>query len=75
MLDEALERGHDLPFGCRMGSCGMCCARLFEGEVDQSGQFFLTEAQQRDGYVLLCQACAKSDVVLRVCTDEEMDPL
>ena len=40
LLDEALERGYELPFGCRMGSCGMCCARLFEGEVDQSGQFF-----------------------------------
>lgn len=75
LLDEALERGYELPFGCRMGSCGMCCARLFEGEVDQSGQFFLTEAQQRDGYVLLCQARAKSDVVLRICTDDEMDPL
>jgi ferredoxin len=75
LLDEALARGYELPFGCRMGSCGMCCARLFAGEVDQSGQFFLTEAQQRDGYVLLCQARAKSDVVLRVCTDDELDPL
>jgi ferredoxin len=75
LLDEALERGYELPFGCRMGSCGMCCARLFEGEVDQGGQFFLTEAQQRDGYVLLCQARAKSDVVVRLCTDDELDPL
>jgi 2Fe-2S type ferredoxin len=75
MLDEALERGHELPFGCRMGSCGMCCARLLEGEVDQSGQFFLSEEQQRDGYVLLCQARPQSDVVVRLCTDDELDPL
>lgn len=75
ILDEGLERGYTLPFGCRMGSCGMCCARLLEGEVDQSGQFFLNEAQQRNGYVLLCQARAKSDVVVRLCTDEELDPL
>lgn len=75
MLDEALARGYTLPFGCRMGSCGMCCARLLEGQVDQSGQFFLTEAQQREGYVLLCQARAKSDLVVRLCTDEELDPL
>jgi ferredoxin len=75
MLDEALERGYTLPFGCRMGSCGMCCARLLEGQIDQSGQFFLTEAQQRDGYVLLCQARAKSDLVVRLCTDDELDPL
>ena len=75
MLDEAMERGHELPFGCRMGSCGMCCARLLEGTVDQSGQFFLTEEQQRDGYVLLCQARPTSDVVVRLCTDDELDPL
>jgi ferredoxin len=75
MLDEGLARGYTLPFGCRMGSCGMCCARLLEGQVDQSGQFFLTEAQQRDGYVLLCQARAKSDLVVRLCTDDELDPL
>ena len=75
LLDEALERGHELPFGCRMGSCGMCCARLLEGEVDQSGQFFLTEEQVRDGYVLLCQAKPKSDIVVRLCTDDELDPL
>jgi ferredoxin len=75
MLDEGLERGYTLPFGCRMGSCGMCCARLLAGEVDQSGQFFLSEAQQRDGYVLLCQARAKSDIVVRLCTDDELDPL
>jgi len=75
MLDEALARGYTLPFGCRMGSCGMCCARLLEGQVDQSGQFFLTEAQQRDGYVLLCQARAQSDLVVRLCTEDELDPL
>ncbi len=75
VLDEALERGFDLPFGCRMGSCGMCCVRLLAGEVDQSGQFFLTAEQERDGYVLLCQAHAKSDVVVRLCTDDELDPL
>lgn len=75
LLDEALQRGHELPFGCRMGSCGMCCARLLEGEVDQRDQFFLTEEQVRDGYVCLCQAKAKGDVVVRLCTDDELDPL
>lgn len=75
ILDEAMARGLELPFGCRMGSCGMCCARLLEGRIDQSGQFFLSEAHVRDGYVLLCQARALSDVTLRLCTDDELDPL
>ncbi|MFN8643457.1 MAG: 2Fe-2S iron-sulfur cluster-binding protein [Candidatus Binatia bacterium] len=75
LLDEALERGHELPFGCRMGSCGQCCARLLEGEVDQRSQFFLSEEQVRDGYVCLCQAKARGDVVLELCTDDELDAL
>ena len=75
VLDDALERGMNLNFGCRMGSCGMCCARLLEGRVDQSNQIFLTDEQIEDGYVLLCQARPLSDVVVQLCTDEEIDAL
>jgi ferredoxin len=75
VLDVALARGARLPFGCRMGSCGMCCARLLEGSVDQSTQIFLTEEQERQGYVLLCQARPLSDAVVMMCTDDEIDPL
>ena len=75
ILDDALERGEDLPFGCRMGSCGMCAARLVEGRIDQSRQIFLTEEQQRAGFVLLCQAHPMSDVVVRVCSTDEIDQL
>jgi ferredoxin len=75
LLDAALQRGAHLPFGCRMGSCGMCCARLLEGSVDQSTQIFLTAEQEQQGYVLLCQARPQSDAVLMMCTDDEIDPL
>jgi ferredoxin len=75
ILDDGLERGVDLKFGCRMGSCGMCAARLLEGRIDQSQQIFLTEEQQSAGFVLLCQAHPLSDVVVRVCTNEEIDQL
>jgi 2Fe-2S type ferredoxin len=75
LLDPGLENGFDLPFGCRMGSCGMCCARLLEGRVDQSGQFFLTDEHVQEGFVLMCQARPLSDVVLRLCTDDELDSL
>jgi ferredoxin len=75
ILDDALERGMDLSFGCRMGSCGMCSARLLDGRVDQSTQIFLTEDQMQQGFVLLCQARPLTDVVVRVCTNEEIDQL
>lgn len=75
VLDEGLRRGADLPFGCRMGSCGMCCAHLVEGSVDQSTQIFLSEEQVQQGYVLLCQARPLSNVVVKLCTDDEIDRL
>jgi 2Fe-2S type ferredoxin len=75
LLDQALKRGAHLPFGCRMGSCGMCCARLLSGTVDQSTQIFLTDEQQAQGFVLLCQARPQSDVTVVMCTDDEIDPL
>jgi len=75
ILDIALQRGLGLMFGCRMGSCGMCCARLIEGSVDQSEQIFLTDEQISQGYVLLCQAKPLSDVVVQICSDEEIDRL
>jgi ferredoxin len=75
ILDDSLREGVRLPFGCRMGSCGMCCARLLEGRVDQSSQIFLSEDQMQAGFVLLCQARPLSDVVVRLCTDDEIDHL
>lgn len=75
ILDDSLQRGLHLQFGCRMGSCGMCCARLLEGRVDQSTQIFLTDEQARAGYVLLCQARPQSDCVIELLTDEEIDQL
>jgi ferredoxin len=75
VLDDALQRGATLNFGCRMGSCGMCCARLLEGRVDQSTQIFLSEEQMQQGFVLLCQARPLSDVVVQLCTEDEIDQL
>jgi 2Fe-2S type ferredoxin len=75
ILDDALQRGLDLNFGCRMGSCGMCCAHLLEGQVDQSSQIFLSDEQIQQGFVLLCQARPLSDVVVKLCTEDEIDQL
>jgi 2Fe-2S type ferredoxin len=75
VLDQALRHAAQLPFGCRMGSCGMCCGVLLDGRVDQSTQHFLSDEQMRQGYMLLCQARPLSDVTVRLCTDDEIDPL
>ena len=50
-------------------------SRLLSGRVDQSSQIFLSDEQQEQGFVLLCQARPLSDVTVRMCTDDEIDPL
>lgn len=75
VLDDGLQKGMVLNFGCRMGSCGMCCAKLIEGSVDQSQQIFLSDEQVEAGYVLLCQAHPTSDIVVEMINEEEIDQL
>ena len=75
ILDSALARGLNLNYGCRMGSCGSCSARLVEGTVDQSTQIFLSDEQIQQGFVLLCQARPLSDVVVKLCTEDVIDEL
>jgi NAD(P)H-flavin reductase/ferredoxin len=64
LLDAGLRAQVALPFECRSGGCGVCRATVLVGEVDP-GSYQPTalsaEARAR-GEVLLCCACALSDV-------------
>lgn len=66
VLEAALKQGLVLPYSCRIGSCGTCKARLLEGEVDY-GQYepsAMTAQEREQGFVLLCQAKPKSDLII-----------
>ncbi|MDA0358500.1 MAG: 2Fe-2S iron-sulfur cluster-binding protein [Proteobacteria bacterium] len=66
LLDELIEQGVDLPYGCRYGGCITCAAKLIEGDVDQRSQVALNNRQLSEGYIVLCVARAKSDCVIEV---------
>lgn len=66
ILSAAGEAGVALPSGCRAGHCISCAARLVAGRVAQPGAVALSRAQVAEGFVLLCVARPRSDVVLRV---------
>ncbi len=72
ILNAALASGLGLPFGCRMGSCGMCCGRLVEGTVERAPQLILTEEQMNAGYALLCRSRPRSDCVITTHQDGEL---
>lgn len=64
LLDAGLRAGIALPYECRSGGCGVCKATMIGGEVEMSGyqESALSEDERRAGRILLCCACALSDV-------------
>lgn len=66
VLDAALSAGLNLPHSCKSGHCASCRARLICGEIHYpNGRTAgLTAQEAEQGYVLLCQARAKSDLVV-----------
>ncbi|HZH26515.1 MAG TPA: 2Fe-2S iron-sulfur cluster-binding protein [Azospirillaceae bacterium] len=64
ILDAALAAGVPYPHGCRTGECGACKSRLLAGEVDMRAydRTALSDAERRDGLVLVCRAYPRSDV-------------
>jgi CDP-4-dehydro-6-deoxyglucose reductase len=65
LLQAALDAGVNLPFSCRAGHCGVCRARVVEGDV-RLDAFTpgLSDAQRADGHVLLCRSHAEADHVV-----------
>ena len=70
ILGAALRAGLNLPHSCKGGHCASCRARVLEGTVDYAGEtpVGITPEEVRDGFVLLCQARALTD--LRIETRE-----
>ncbi len=68
LLDAALRHGVPVAYGCRHGACGLCRATLERGAVSGTihAPIALSANDRARGEVLLCCACAASDVSLRV---------
>ena len=66
LLDAALGASLNLPHSCKSGNCGSCRARLLQGEIHYPNgpPLGLSETETADGFVLLCQARARSDICI-----------
>jgi CDP-4-dehydro-6-deoxyglucose reductase len=67
-LDAALKAAWNLPHSCRGGNCGLCKARLLRGEIHYPNgrPLGLSAAEIDGGFILLCQAQARSDLDLEL---------
>lgn len=52
--------------GCEVGKCGSCMAKVNSGQVETQKERFLTPDEINEGYILCCQARARSDCSLEV---------
>jgi CDP-4-dehydro-6-deoxyglucose reductase len=77
ILDAALDAGFNLPHSCRGGNCGACRARLIAGRVEYpNGEpLGLSREEVEQGFVLLCQAHATSDVTMDLVPQRTVDDI
>jgi ring-1,2-phenylacetyl-CoA epoxidase subunit PaaE len=60
ILDAAARAGVDLPFSCRAGVCSTCRTKLVRGEVELAQNYALEDWELAQGFILACQAHAKT---------------
>ncbi len=69
VLEAALAAGLNLPHSCKSGHCTSCRAQLRAGEIAYPGDrrpAGLMAHEVAAGHVLLCQARARSDLVIEI---------
>jgi CDP-4-dehydro-6-deoxyglucose reductase len=66
LLEAALRSGLSLDYGCSIGSCGKCKARIVAGQVHRMrhSDYALTAAEKHAGVVLMCCNTALTDLVV-----------
>jgi ring-1,2-phenylacetyl-CoA epoxidase subunit PaaE len=60
ILEAASRAGLDLPFSCRAGVCSTCRTKLVRGEVELAQNYALEDWELAQGFILACQAHAKT---------------
>jgi len=66
LLEAALRAGLSLDYGCSIGSCGKCKAKILSGQARKTrhSDYALTAAEKNAGVVLMCCNTAVVDMVI-----------
>lgn len=76
ILAAGLRHGFALPFGCQSGGCASCRVRLQSGTVDhRAPPPALSNAEREAGYILMCLAEPRSDLVIELHQPPNIDSL
>ena len=64
ILEVADTIGVWIDNSCRSGACGTCKVKLLSGSVTMETRDALSEAEEREGLILACQAKSLGDVAV-----------
>ncbi len=68
LLQAAEHAGIALPSSCRAGTCRTCRCRLLSGSIAWTIPWpGLSPDEKKEGWILPCVACARSDLTLEPC--------
>jgi len=73
VLEAALDKGLDYPFGCQSGACGACKSVVLSGEIElgEFQPFVLTDEERAQNFTLACQTYPKSDLEIAYLDPDE----
>ncbi|MBY0524718.1 MAG: 2Fe-2S iron-sulfur cluster binding domain-containing protein [Gemmataceae bacterium] len=64
VLEASEDIGVNIPFECRVGTCGVCKTKLVSGQVTMAVEDALTPEDKAAGIILACQAKSTANVVV-----------
>ena len=64
VLEASEDIGVNIPFECRVGTCGVCKTKLLSGQVTMAVEDALTPEDKAAGIILACQAKSTGSVVV-----------
>ena len=64
VLEASEDVGVNIPFECRVGTCGICKTKLISGEVTMAVQDALTPEDKAQNMILACQAKSTGNLVV-----------
>lgn len=64
VLDALLRNGHDVPYGCKGGTCQSCMMKIDQGTPTADSQKGLTEQKKQLNYFLPCSCKPESDLTI-----------
>ncbi len=73
VLEAALDKGLDYPFGCQSGACGSCKSVVLSGEFELGDYqpFVLNDEERAQNMTLACQTFPKSDMEIAYLDPDE----